>query len=1006
MVGPAGPGPSGPSMSITFGGGWEQIPGGDTTATPDAVVSYGGKLYVFGIGIRDHAHYVNSFDGLRWSGWSAVPGGGTTLVADAAVSFNGRLYLFGIGINDHGHYVNSFDGSTWSGWSVVSGTTVAGPSFVSNVSDATAVYNGRLYLFGIGIGDHGHYVKTFDGVSWSGWSALPGGGTTMLSDTAVSFRGRLYVFGIGINDHAHYVNSFDGTTWSGWAAVPGGAQTIVPDAATAYAGKLYLFSVRASDGAHQFNAYDGTNWSGWTPVPGGGAVTVADAATVYKNNLYLVGVGEDERHYVQVASIHGPLPAYNKVTFQATHNSYWVKRDNVYELFASGTEERLLDQVLFEGARGWEIDLHHDNTTPHNFTVYHTDKESNSFCPQLGDCLQNLADLQHALPDHDPFTIVLELKETTPEDMFSADHTPADLDAILERYLGPWLFRPRDLLMACPGAQNLIQCVKAAGWPTIDQLRGRFLAVIIGNYDGEAPKVSTTCISPVLAHNNKAWVDYATGRGGAAARTAFPLLSPWMAPYIACQEGISQTLVDQVLNDSVFVQAEGGQGVMAQSWIQADLTANFVVRADYNGNSEASLAAQQELVSGGATLLQNDHPWFNVNGQSPLRVTIPQKEVSDLTALNEPGRRIMLKELKSGGSTHVPVSYSSARSARWETTVSVTRPATPPYSSSDPPSPNPMMPRGSGCLYASTASDANGNYQYGIRICRTTADGQYNVSKPLGEDAVIHVDVTQKGATTTSTHYSDDRGSAGLGEMLRLDLNQTPTQNACVTVYSGESMTGDVPNWHPVQTQCFPTTLAEEGLAAHDGDVLFVNTKHSWSSGSAAPAVATDSFDAPYTLNATYAVLDLSWPPEEPAQTCRPDVDGGCVIPVHRSYGEGHFYTTDIREASSWGFQVEVPDYFYLETSALSGRAPFYRCYNASVNRRFYTTARDCEGFGSVELVLGQIATSQLNGTVPLYRMYSAPDHFYTTDWNEVQSAKTAGYAYEQVAGYVWTGGR
>jgi hypothetical protein len=87
--------------------------GGTTNVSGTATV-YNGKLYLFGIGINDHAHYVDVFDGSNWSG-SPVPGGGTTKTADAAAVYDGKLYLFGIGINDHGHYVNSFDGSTWRG---------------------------------------------------------------------------------------------------------------------------------------------------------------------------------------------------------------------------------------------------------------------------------------------------------------------------------------------------------------------------------------------------------------------------------------------------------------------------------------------------------------------------------------------------------------------------------------------------------------------------------------------------------------------------------------------------------------------------------------------------------------------------------------------------------------------------------------------------------------------------------------------------------------------------
>ena len=134
--------------------------------------------------------------------WSAVPGGGTTNLADAATVFQDRLYLFGIGIDDRQHYVNSFDGQAWSGWSAVPG------GGTTNLADAAAVLQGRLYLFAIGINDHHHYMNSFDGQSWSGWAALWGSGKTLLSDAVTVFNNKIYVFGIGINDHQHYMKTF------------------------------------------------------------------------------------------------------------------------------------------------------------------------------------------------------------------------------------------------------------------------------------------------------------------------------------------------------------------------------------------------------------------------------------------------------------------------------------------------------------------------------------------------------------------------------------------------------------------------------------------------------------------------------------------------------------------------------------------------------------------------------------------------------------------------------
>src|SRR5260370_25007273 len=89
--------------------GWSEVPGHGTTATSDVAVTYQNRLYLFGVGIGDHAHYMNVFDGTQWAGWKLVPGGGTTNLADAATVYNGKLYLFGIGIGDHAHYINSSD---------------------------------------------------------------------------------------------------------------------------------------------------------------------------------------------------------------------------------------------------------------------------------------------------------------------------------------------------------------------------------------------------------------------------------------------------------------------------------------------------------------------------------------------------------------------------------------------------------------------------------------------------------------------------------------------------------------------------------------------------------------------------------------------------------------------------------------------------------------------------------------------------------------------------------
>ena len=85
------------------------------------VYGFWSKLYLFSTGSVDNVnaparsstgprHYVNVFDGSNWSGWNELPDRGTNGFHDAAAVYNGKLYLFGIGPRDDGHYVNVLGG--------------------------------------------------------------------------------------------------------------------------------------------------------------------------------------------------------------------------------------------------------------------------------------------------------------------------------------------------------------------------------------------------------------------------------------------------------------------------------------------------------------------------------------------------------------------------------------------------------------------------------------------------------------------------------------------------------------------------------------------------------------------------------------------------------------------------------------------------------------------------------------------------------------------------------
>jgi dipeptidyl aminopeptidase/acylaminoacyl peptidase len=291
----------GPVMAQVTFASWSEVPGGGTTRLPLTAVNYNNKLYLFGVGIGNNRHFMNVFDGARWSGWSEVPGGGTTYSADTATELLGKLYLFGIGIGTNKHFVNVFDASHWSGWSAVPGTGTA----ASN--DTAVALNNKLYLIGLSnntpnMTTDQYFWDVLDGNTskWSGWNPVTGD-ILKFMQTGAAYHNSVYLFAIGMGNIQHFVNVFDGARWSGWGPIPGGGTTRTADAAVVFQDSLYLFGLDATNHHHFVNAFNGSTWSGWKVVAGNGVSHVADTAVVYGTNLYLFGIGDNSHIFVNVS---------------------------------------------------------------------------------------------------------------------------------------------------------------------------------------------------------------------------------------------------------------------------------------------------------------------------------------------------------------------------------------------------------------------------------------------------------------------------------------------------------------------------------------------------------------------------------------------------------------------------------------------------------------------------------------------------------------------------------
>jgi len=94
--------------------------------------------------------------------------------------------------------------------------------------------------------------------------------------------------------------------------------------------------------------------------------------------------------------------------------------------------------------------------------------------------------------------------------------------------------------------------------------------------------------------------------------------------------------------------------------------------------------------------------------------------------------------------------------------------------------------------------------------------------------------------------------------------------------------------------------------------------------------------------------------------------------------------------------------------AAPSNRVALRRWYNPSTSDHFYsiTNYSNLSGFSS-EGITGYLEKTQVAGTAPFQRFYAGPprtDHFYTTSSQEVQIVLNAGFVYEGVEGYIFTG--
>ena len=443
----------------------------------------------------------------------------------------------------------------------------------------------------------------------------------------------------------------------------------------------------------------------------------------------------------------GALPHYNEVYGVATHNSYWINRSDQEDLHSSGTQELLSDQLLQDHARAIELDVHSEGAPSGKWKVYHTSDSEDFSCRYLDDCLQMLRNFQYAVPQHEVVNVVVELKNTVSytgvtslgyhtHDNFTGDHTIEQFDSTFTQALGAALYTPSEFLSR-PGCTaqgtTMVQCAAAAGWPTIDQLRGKFIINVIGNWSSAG----------------KDWVNYASG--DMHARVAFPIQSvfgvepaasnapagcgdhtttyhaplegAFANPYFQLPDGpdgqgywirdisddttpggyldfpaqpISDADRVTAFNASVFWQLEAtcppGLGIA-----KAFLAKGGVIRGadsfDYQptcdpgwnptgalGYGRPNSQCQEDRIAAGFQMIQTDYPWHFVNDDGPGIPTDPSQRFKPIgwvsgpnpAPIHEPGGRLYF-HTPAKSETWANTTLPATSQRWWEATVSTTR---------------------------------------------------------------------------------------------------------------------------------------------------------------------------------------------------------------------------------------------------------------------------------------------------------------------------------------------
>ncbi len=185
---------------------------------------------------------------------------------------------------------------------------------------------------------------------------------------------------------------------------------------------------------------------------------------------------------------NSPALRMNQIQVIGSHNSYHAQpTEPLFSMVKAAYPDaatwdyahRPLNEQLDSGVRSFELDLYYD---PAAIRVFHVPQfDMNSNCETFVDCATVIRDWSKEHPEHVPLIVLLELKEdkipqanvpVLPFDAIAMEQLEKEVLSVFDV---AHLIRPDDVRGE---AATLKEGIQEAGWPKLDDVRGRVMFVL------------------------------------------------------------------------------------------------------------------------------------------------------------------------------------------------------------------------------------------------------------------------------------------------------------------------------------------------------------------------------------------------------------------------------------------------------------------------------------------------------------------------------------------------